>query len=210
MKKVIDAHPDVLMCTVIGVKDSYRMQKVKAFVVLKPGTEATDTRKKEIMDYCRARLPRYAIPREVEFRTELPKTKVGKVAFTVLEKEEEEKQARSAAVSDASRKAEEKPARVQPEKASGTDRSQKEQGRAARAQARDRKQADAKAEWAGAKAERAAERVVRAEARVEKAELKAVKAAVAAKKAAEDAEMGAARPRENKKAREQKRSKANV
>ena len=80
------------MCTVIGVKDSYRMQRVKAFVVLKPGIEATELRKKQIMDHCTARLPKYAIPREVEFRTELPKTKVGKGAFTVLEKEEEEKQ----------------------------------------------------------------------------------------------------------------------
>ena len=92
VENVIDAHPDVLMCTVIGVKDPYRMQKVKAFVVLKPGIEATDLRKKQIMEYCCARLPKYAIPREVEFRTELPKTKVGKVAFTVLEKEEELKQ----------------------------------------------------------------------------------------------------------------------
>ena len=92
VENVIDSHPDVLMCTVIGVKDSYRMQRVKAFVVLKPGIQATELRKKQIMEHCSARLPKYAIPREVEFRTDLPKTKVGKVAFTVLEKEEEEKQ----------------------------------------------------------------------------------------------------------------------
>ena len=92
VENVIDSHPDVLMCTVIGVKDSYRMQKVKAFVVLKPGIEATESRRQEIMDHCKARLPRYAIPRDMEFRTDLPKTLVGKVAFTVLEKEEEEKQ----------------------------------------------------------------------------------------------------------------------
>ena len=92
VENVIDAHPDVLVCTVIGVKDSYRMQKVKAFIVLKPGIEATEEHRKQIMEYCRARLPKYAIPREMEFRTDLPKTLVGKVAFTVLEKEEADKQ----------------------------------------------------------------------------------------------------------------------
>ena len=94
VENVIDAHPDVLMCTVIGVKDDYRMQRVKAFVVLKPGIEATQAIQKQIMDYCSARLPKYALPRELEFRTELPKTLVGKVAFTVLEKEEAAKRSR--------------------------------------------------------------------------------------------------------------------
>ena len=80
------------MSTVIGVKDSYRMQRVKAFIVLKPGVEPSDTLKQVILDHCAAHLPKYALPREIEFRTEQPKTLVGKVAFTVLEKEEEEKQ----------------------------------------------------------------------------------------------------------------------
>ena len=94
VENVIDAHPDVLMCTVIGVKDDYRMQRVKAFVVLKPGIEATQAIQKQLLDYCSARLPKYALPRELEFRTELPKTLVGKVAFTVLEKEEAAKRSR--------------------------------------------------------------------------------------------------------------------
>ena len=92
VENVIDSHDSVLMSTVIGVKDSYRMQRVKAFVVLKPGTEPTEALKQELLAHCAARLPKYAIPREMEFRTELPKTLVGKVAFTVLEKEEEAKQ----------------------------------------------------------------------------------------------------------------------
>ena len=46
--------------------------------------------KKEILAHCSARLPKYALPREMEFRTELPKTLVGKVAYTQLEKEEED------------------------------------------------------------------------------------------------------------------------
>lgn len=91
VENAIDSHESVLMSTVIGVKDDYRMQRVKAFIVLKPGITPTEALKKELMEYCAARLPKYALPREVEFRTELPKTLVGKVAFTVLEKEEEEK-----------------------------------------------------------------------------------------------------------------------
>ena len=193
VENIIDAHKDVLMSTVIGVKDPYRMQKVKAFVVLKPGTEATEERKKEIMDYCRARLPKYAIPREVEFRTELPKTKVGKVAFAELEKEEEKKQqaaaAKAAPCPEKQDKADSEKAAKNPEKAERSQ--QKDLEKAARAQVRDQKQAEAKAEWAGAKAERAAERVARAEARVEKAELKAVKAAQEAKKAAQEANVTA-------------------
>lgn len=199
VENVIDAHEDVLMSTVIGVKDPYRMQKVKAFVVLKPGTEATEARKKEIMDYCRARLPKYAIPREMEFRTELPKTKVGKVAFTELEKEEELKQQAAAAKAEtAPRQDPEKDLKAQKK---DLEKAARDQEKAARVQARDQKQAEAKAEWAGAKAERAAERVARAEAKVEKAELKAVKAAQEAKKAAQEANVTAPweKPQQSKK-----------
>ncbi len=92
VENIIDAHESVLMSTVIGVKDDYKMQRVKAFIVLKPGIPATEDLKKQILDRCAAHLPKYALPREIEFRSELPKTLVGKVAFTVLEKEEEEKQ----------------------------------------------------------------------------------------------------------------------
>ena len=182
VENVIDSHKDVLMCTVIGVKDSYRMQKVKAFVVLKPGIEATEERKKEIMAHCAARLPKYAIPREVEFRTELPKTKVGKVAFTELEKEEEKKQEETRQM--------EKPSEENPRADSLTLQGKellKEQERAERIHKREKKQADAKAEWAFNKAERASERVARAEARVQKAEVKAVKAHAEARKAADEA-----------------------
>ena len=91
VENVIDAHESVLMSTVIGVKDDYKMQRVKAFVVLKPGIEGTDALREELLQHCAARLPRYALPKDMEFRSDLPKTLVGKVAFTVLEKEEEAK-----------------------------------------------------------------------------------------------------------------------
>jgi long-chain acyl-CoA synthetase len=52
-----------------------------------PGISPDETLKNEILDYCSSRIAKYAMPREVEFRTELPKTLVGKVAYRVLEEE---------------------------------------------------------------------------------------------------------------------------
>ncbi len=87
LENVIDGHEKVLLSCVIGVKDEYRVQKVKAFVVPMPGVEPTEALKQEILDYCREHIAKYAMPREIEFRTELPKTLVGKVAYRVLEEE---------------------------------------------------------------------------------------------------------------------------
>ena len=75
------------MSCVIGVKDPYRVQRVKAYVVPMPGVEPTEELKEELLAYCAKHIAKYAIPREIEFRTELPKTLVGKVAYRVLEEE---------------------------------------------------------------------------------------------------------------------------
>ena len=87
LENIIESHEKVLLSCVIGVKDDYRVQRVKAYVVPKPGIEPTEELKKELLDYCSARIARYAMPRELEFRTELPKTLVGKVAYRILEEE---------------------------------------------------------------------------------------------------------------------------
>ena len=92
IENIIDAHDKVLMSCVIGVPDSYKMQKVKAFVVLQPNTLPTPTLREELLEHCRRNVAKYAMPYDIEFRTELPKTLVGKVAYTVLEKEELERQ----------------------------------------------------------------------------------------------------------------------
>ena len=92
LENIIDGHEKVLISCVIGVKDPYKMQKVKAFVVLRPGFQPSEQTKKEILDYCSGRIAKYAMPYDIEFRTELPKTLVGKVAYRVLEEEEAEKQ----------------------------------------------------------------------------------------------------------------------
>ena len=87
LENIIDGHEKVLLSCVIGVKDPYRVQRVKAYVVPMPGVEPTEELKQEILNYCSQRIAKYAMPRELEFRKELPKTLVGKVAYRVLEEE---------------------------------------------------------------------------------------------------------------------------
>ena len=87
LENIIDGHEKVLLSCVVGVKDKYKMQKVKAYVVLRPGFEPTDEVREELMAYCRKHIAKYAMPYEIEFRSELPKTLVGKVAYRVLEEE---------------------------------------------------------------------------------------------------------------------------
>lgn len=91
IENVIDSHEAVMFSTVIGVKDDYRMQRVKAFIVLKPGFSPTDELKASVKAHCEKNIAKYALPREYEYRDSLPKTLVGKVAYRELEREEEEK-----------------------------------------------------------------------------------------------------------------------
>ena len=92
LENIFDAHEKVHMSCIIGVPDSYRMHKVKAFVMLKEGVPANDKTKKELMDYARKHIAKYAMPYDIEFRKELPTTLVGKVAYRELEEEELAKQ----------------------------------------------------------------------------------------------------------------------
>ena len=87
LENILDAHEAVHMSCVIGVRDPYKMQKVKAYVVLKPGFEPSEATRKVLMDYCRKHIAKYAMPYDIEFRPDLPKTLVGKVAYRVLEEE---------------------------------------------------------------------------------------------------------------------------
>ncbi len=91
VEDVLYRHPDVLEACVIGVPDESQVQRVKAFVVLKDPARACPELEQALIEHCRASLIRWSCPREIEFRESLPKTLVGKVAFSVLEKEEIEK-----------------------------------------------------------------------------------------------------------------------
>ena len=92
IENIINKHEYVTSCSVIGVPDSYRGQRVKAYVVLKKEVKISDEVEKEIKAHCQKYIAKYAMPREFEFRKELPKTLVGKIAYTVLEAEENKKQ----------------------------------------------------------------------------------------------------------------------
>ena len=107
LENILDAHPAVQMSCVIGVPDSYKMQKVKAFVKLAANVPATKETLDTLMAYCRKNIAKYAMPYEIEFRDEMPKTLVGKVAYRVLEEEELAKIA-----SKEAEKAEKEPATV--------------------------------------------------------------------------------------------------
>ena len=91
LENILDAHEKVQMSCIIGVPDPYKMQKVKAFVMLRPGYDPTQETKDELLAYCRKYIAKYAMPYDIEFRNELPKTLVGKVAYRVLEEEEARK-----------------------------------------------------------------------------------------------------------------------
>ena len=88
MENIFDASELVQMSCVIGVPDPYKIQKVKAFVKLAAGVPATEETKQELMAYCRKNIAKYAMPYDIEFREEMPKTLVGKVAYRVLEEQE--------------------------------------------------------------------------------------------------------------------------
>ncbi len=75
VEEVIAGHPGVLECAVIGVQDARSGEAVKAFVVKKdPNVTAED-----ILKFCGTQLTNYKIPKQIEFRTSLPKTNVGKI-----------------------------------------------------------------------------------------------------------------------------------
>jgi long-chain acyl-CoA synthetase len=82
IEEVIAAHPAVLEVGVAGVPDAVKGEVAKAWIVLKRDTAAPSAQ--EIRSYCRERLAPYKVPAHVEFRTELPKTMVGKILRRVL------------------------------------------------------------------------------------------------------------------------------
>ncbi|MBQ8132014.1 MAG: AMP-binding protein [Bacilli bacterium] len=91
IEETIAKHEGVAKVCVIGVPHPYKMHVPKAFVVLKEDYKEGAKIKREIRDLCKAHLPVYSVPKDIEFRTELPKTLYNKVDYKKLEKEELEK-----------------------------------------------------------------------------------------------------------------------
>lgn len=92
VEEVLYEHPAVKECAVIGVKDPYRGETVKAFIVLKEGETVTE---EELDRHCRQKLASYKVPRLYEFRSELPKSMIGKVLRRLLMEEEKTREKES-------------------------------------------------------------------------------------------------------------------
>ncbi|MEW5785930.1 MAG: long-chain fatty acid--CoA ligase [Bacillota bacterium] len=90
IEEVLYTHPKIMETTVAGIKDPYRGETLKAYVVLKEGETLTE---EEVIEFCKSNLAAYKVPKLVEFRDQLPKTMVGKVLRRVLREEEEKKNA---------------------------------------------------------------------------------------------------------------------
>ena len=85
IETVLNAHKLVNASCVVGVPDAYKMHKVKAFVKLEDGVSGNDETKAEILAYCKKNIAKYAMPKEIEFVADLPKTAVGKIDYRKLE-----------------------------------------------------------------------------------------------------------------------------
>ncbi|MGO8880539.1 MAG: long-chain-fatty-acid--CoA ligase [Desulfomonilaceae bacterium] len=85
--EVLFAHPKIVEACAIGVPDTYSGERIKAYVVLKPGETATPI---EIIDYCKVNLVKYKVPKYVEFVSELPKSAVGKILRKELKRMDQE------------------------------------------------------------------------------------------------------------------------
>ena len=92
LENILESHEHILISCVIGIPDDYKIQRIKAFIVLRNGLEPTTEIKASILEHCRKNIAKYAIPTEFEYRTDLPRTLVGKVAYIELEKESLEAQ----------------------------------------------------------------------------------------------------------------------
>ena len=87
LENILDAHEFVQMSCVIGVPDPMKIQKVLAFVKLTAQAQPNEQTKQEILEHCRKHVAKYAMPYDIRFKEDMPKTLVGKVAYRVLEEE---------------------------------------------------------------------------------------------------------------------------
>jgi fatty-acyl-CoA synthase len=89
VEAMLYAHPAIQEACVVGARDAYRGETVKAFIVLR--REFRDTSSEQIISWARERMAVFKVPRIVEFVNELPRTATGKVLWRKLQEEENRK-----------------------------------------------------------------------------------------------------------------------
>lgn len=91
IEELLEMHPAVMKCIVVGVSHKYKIEVPKAFIVLNKGYSKSEFLVLEFKKMCMKNLPKYYWPSEYEFMETLPTTRVGKVDFRKLQKDSEEK-----------------------------------------------------------------------------------------------------------------------
>lgn len=86
IEEIIESHPSVLQCSVVGIPHPYKQEVPRAFVVLNDGFHGLFI-KNELKKYCRKKMAKYMIPDEIIIRKKLPKTKLGKIDFNKLKED---------------------------------------------------------------------------------------------------------------------------
>ena len=88
VEEIIESHPAVLQCTVVGMPHKYKMEVGKAFIVLKEGYHPSIFTKNDIKAFCKKHLAHYECPYKYVYRKSLPKTLLGKIDFKSLQDDE--------------------------------------------------------------------------------------------------------------------------
>lgn len=87
IENVLINHKAIANCCVVGVPDSYKIEKIRAYLILKEGYTESNELKTELLNLCKEYLSKWSIPQEFIFRKELPLTQVGKISYVELENE---------------------------------------------------------------------------------------------------------------------------
>jgi len=87
VESVLCQHPLVAQACVVGVPDPSQVERVKAYIVLKDHSLAGPDTERALIEHCQSHLIKWSCPREIEFRNELPNTRVGKIDYRTLVQE---------------------------------------------------------------------------------------------------------------------------
>ncbi len=88
IEEIANAFPEIESSCAVGIEDTYKMQMVKLYAKLKEGVEDTEELREDLKKHLKVNIAKYALPKEIEFIKEFPKTKYGKIDYTKLQESE--------------------------------------------------------------------------------------------------------------------------